>query len=28
VVKQLTDQGLAYRRHPQSTPLYVRPTAA
>jgi hypothetical protein len=28
VVKQLTDQGLAYRRHSQSTPLYVRPTAA
>lgn len=25
VVKQLTDQGLAYRRHPRSTPLYVRP---
>jgi hypothetical protein len=24
VVKQLTDQGLAYCRHPRSTPLYVR----
>jgi hypothetical protein len=25
VVEQLTTQGLAYRRHPRSTLLYVRP---
>ena len=24
VVKRLTDQGLAWRRHPQSVPCYVR----
>jgi len=24
VVKRLTERGLAYRRHPRATPLYVR----